>query len=191
MRPLRRGSRLPNCGSSRVTLPSRRLPDSRPSLISSPLHRFFPHPFSGFPASAVPSPAFFACAGAALHISISRSHSDRKTKSHLIPASQVFPAPIQRFPRLGRAVASILRVCRCGVTYFDFQIPFRSQDQVSSHPRFTGFSRTHSAVSPPRPCRRQHSSRVQVRRYIFRFPDPIPLSPSTSLLPGIVGAAVL
>jgi hypothetical protein len=49
-----------------------------------------------------------------------------KTKSHLIPASQVFPAPIQRFPRPGRAVASILPVCRCGVAYFDFLIPFRS-----------------------------------------------------------------
>lgn len=49
-----------------------------------------------------------------------------KAKSHLNFVSQVFPVPIQRFPRLGCVVDCILPVCRRGVAYFDFLIPFRS-----------------------------------------------------------------
>ncbi len=49
-----------------------------------------------------------------------------KVQSHLLRISQVFAAPIQRFPRSSRAVAYILPECRHTVAYFDFLIPFRS-----------------------------------------------------------------
>jgi hypothetical protein len=52
--------------------------------------------------------------------------SSLKAKSHRIPGSQVFPLRIQGLRRLARAVACIVPVCRRGVTYFDFLIPFRS-----------------------------------------------------------------
>lgn len=49
-----------------------------------------------------------------------------KSTSHLIPAPQVFPVPIQRFPHRARANACIFPVRRHTVAYFDFLIPFRS-----------------------------------------------------------------
>ena len=49
-----------------------------------------------------------------------------QAKSHPIPHSQAFPEPVQRFPRLGHAVACTLPECRCGVVYFNSLIPSRS-----------------------------------------------------------------
>jgi hypothetical protein len=47
-------------------------------------------------------------------------------KSHLIHFSQAFPEPVQRFPRLGHAVACPLPECRRGDLVFNSQIPSRS-----------------------------------------------------------------
>ncbi len=55
--------------------------------------------------------------------------SSLSTKSHLIPASQAFPVPIQELPSHSRAAASIFPVCTRDVAYFDFLIPFRSPPQ--------------------------------------------------------------
>jgi len=49
-----------------------------------------------------------------------------KTKSHLIPCSQVFSAPIQRLPLYSRTLVCILCVCPRDVAYFSFLVPFRS-----------------------------------------------------------------
>lgn len=49
-----------------------------------------------------------------------------KAKSYLISGLQAFSVPIQRLPRLSRAVACIFPVCTRGVTHFGFLIPFRS-----------------------------------------------------------------
>lgn len=49
-----------------------------------------------------------------------------KDPSRLFHVSRVFRDPTHRLPRPERAVACTLRVCRRGVEYFDFLIPFRS-----------------------------------------------------------------
>lgn len=68
---------------------------------------------------------------------------------------------------------------------------FQPQGPDAPPPQFTSFTSTHSAVSPPRLCRRLHSPHLQVRRYIFRFSDSISFSTSPSFLRGVVGALVL
>jgi hypothetical protein len=47
-------------------------------------------------------------------------------RSHLIPVSQVFLYPTQRFPHRTLTVNFIFPEFRRGITYFDYLIPFRS-----------------------------------------------------------------
>ena len=49
-----------------------------------------------------------------------------KVNSHYVSGSPSFSYPIQRLPRLSRAVAYIPPVCTLDLVYFDSLIPFRS-----------------------------------------------------------------
>jgi hypothetical protein len=74
------------------------------------------------PSSKVPVAKFWIESRTAPMAAVSRL----KAKSHLVPGSQAFSAPIQRLPLLSRAAACIFPVCARGVVYFNFLIPFRS-----------------------------------------------------------------